>query len=345
MNLFDTGVLNRVVRDLSQPSSFLLDLAFGETQTSEDENIHFDVENGKPRITPFVHPTRAGKVVQSEGREVKTFRPAYAKDKRVFDAQGALRRAIGEQIGGTMSPQQRQAARLNRDLNDQLRMLTRREEVMAAEALVKGTVTVEGDGYPKTVVNFGRDASLTKALGAGSRWGEAGVKPLDDIEDWADDLQTASGGVAQPIIMDPKAWRLFRSDADVKELLDTRRGSTSQAEIGPLSRGNGNDRARRVGGMGNFDFWVYQDSYVDPIDGATKNLLPDFTVILLDPVNLEGVRAYGVIQDEESGFSASRFFSKSWLGKDPAVRWLLLQSAPLVVPYRANASMAITVAV
>lgn len=345
MDIFNTGTLNRVVRDLSQPPSFLLDLAFDEAQFSDDENIHFDVESGKPRITPFVHPLREGKIVQSEGHETKTFRPAYAKDKRVFDARGALRRAIGEQIGGSLTPQQRQAARLNRDLNDQLEMLTRREEVMAAEAIVSGKVTVTGDGYPTTVVDFGRDANLTKALGAGSRWGEAGVKPLDNIEDWADELQSVSGAVANVVIMDPKAWRLFRADQDVKDLLDTRRGSSASAETGPIVRGNGLDRARRVGGMGSFDFWVYNDAYVDPADGQTKQLIPDNTAILLDPINLEGVRAYGVIQDEESGFSSERFFSKSWLEKDPAVRYLLMQSAPLAVPYRPNASMAITVAV
>ena len=33
------------------------------------------------------------------------------------------------------------------------------------------------------------------------------------------------------------------------------------------------------------------------------------------------------------------YFSKSWVEEDPAVRYLMLQSAPLVVPYRVNASL------
>jgi hypothetical protein len=342
MDIFSTSVLNRVVRSLAQPSSFLLDLAFRDVQTSDTQDIHFDVEKDKPRITPFVSPLREGKVVRGLGGEVKTFRPAYAKDKRYFDPSGALRRELGEQIGGSMTPQQRQSARLNREIQDQLRMLTRREEVMAAQALTTGTVTVAGEGYPEAVVDFGRASGLTKQLTGGAAWDTA-TTFIDNLEDWAEELQDESGAVAQIVIMDPKAWRLFRKNDEVKNLLDTRRGSGSSAESGPLARGTGSERARRTGTIGTFEFWVYQDKYIDPVDGQTKQLIPDNTLILLDPMNLEGTRAYGVIQDEKSGFASDRFFSKSWLEEDPAIRWLMLQSAPLVVPYRVNASMAVTV--
>jgi hypothetical protein len=74
-----------------------------------------------------------------------------------------------------------------------------------------------------------------------------------------------------------------------------------------------------------------------------QKLLPDYTVLIGSPHQLEGTRCYGVIQDEKAGYRAQRYFSKSWLEEDPAVRWLLLQSAPLIVPYRPNASFCATV--
>jgi hypothetical protein len=40
---------------------------------------------------------------------------------------------------------------------------------------------------------------------------------------------------------------------------------------------------------------------------------------------------------------AMPYFAKSWIEKDPSARVLLMQSAPLPVPYRINASMAATV--
>lgn len=340
MDIFDTATLNRVVDNLDQPASFLLDLAFREEQTETSEEIHFDVESDKPRITPFVSPLVAGRVVQNQGFTTKSFRPAYAKDKRVFKPDAPLKRAIGEQIGGSMTPDQRRMIAVRTTQADQLSMLTRREEVMASEALRLGQVTVKGEGFPEAVVNYGRDAALTVVLTGTSQWGETDVEPLDDIETWSETVQEKSGAVATTIVMDPKAWRLARKNQKFLDALDTRRGSNSSAEIGPISRGM--SKARYVGTIGDFDFWVYQGTYVDD-DGVTQQLMPDHTVVVLDPVNLLGVRAYGAIQDEKAGYQARRFFSKSWLEEDPAVRYLMMQSAPLVVPYRVNAALAATV--
>ena len=58
---------------------------------------------------------------------------------------------------------------------------------------------------------------------------------------------------------------------------------------------------------------------------------------------LEGTRCYGAIHDEKANWTAHRYFTKSWVEEDPSVRWLLLQSAPLVVPYRPNASFCATI--
>lgn len=347
---FDTAVLTRVVNDPDmQPSSFLLDMFFPMVQTEESEEIHFDVDESKPRISPFVHPLHAGRVVDSEGFRTESFKPAYVKDKRRFDPTRAIKRTPGEMIGGSLSPAQRQEILLRRDMEDQLRMLTRREEVMAAEALRLGQVTVSGDDYPTKVVDFGRDAALTVVLGGGSQWGDAGVVPVDDLETWAGEVQTKSGVAAKTVVMDPLAWKLCRKDQNTLDLLDIRRGSASTAEIGPIAFGPGNAKARFVGMIGDFEIWVYQDTYVDEA-GVTQKMLPDNTVIVgargeaeSGRNGLEGTRCYGMIYDEKADFRAERFFEKSWLEEDPAVRWLLLQSAPLVVPYRPNAVLCATV--
>lgn len=352
MDIFSTQVLNRVVELAPAPSSFLLDTFFPFVQTSDTEEIWFDVDKSRPRITPFVHPMVAGKVVTDRGYETKSFKPAYAKDKRILLPNAPLKRRAGEMIGGTMTPMQRRAAQVNTSIEDQLEMLTRREEVMASEALRLGQVTVTGENYPTVVVNFGRDASLTVALAGGARWGENGVSVLDNLETWAALVQAKSGAAPTQVVMDPKAWGIFRKDAEVKDLLDRWKRSYNEAgasaiDRGPMSRGDGKDRARFVGSVGDFEIWVYSDVYVDE-DGNDQNLVPDYTVMMAAGNDgrkggLEGVRAYGTILDEESGYKATRYFNKSWLEKDPAVRWLLLQSAPLVFPYRPNASFCATV--
>jgi len=342
VDIFSTQVLNKTVEYLDRPTSFLLDTFFGQVQTADTEEIFFDIDKSKPRLTPFVSPLVAGKVVADSGYETKSFKPAYAKDKRRFDPSAPLKRNIGEVIGGTLTPQQRRDAALNRSLTNQLENLTRREEVMASEALRLGQVTVSGDNYPTVVVNFQRDAALTVTLTGVNRWGQAGIKPLDNLEDWASLVQTKSGAAAKTVIMDPAAWRLFRSSDDVKALLTIYRGTNSAFQVDPIVRGQGNEKARFIGTIGDFDIWIYNDVYTDDL-GNTVPMLPTNTVIVGSPVNVEGTRCYGVIQDEKAAYRAQRYFSKSWLEEDPAVRWLLLQSAPLVVPYRPNACFCATV--
>lgn len=331
MDIFSTGVLARVIAELPAPAPFILNSFFRDLQTETSEDIHFDVANGRRRLAPFVAPIVAGKVVQSKGFKTGTFKPAYVKDKRVFDSSRPFKRAIGERIGGELSPAQRQQALLAGDLQDQLEMLARRQEVMAVEALRTGKVTVVGEEYPAVVVDFGRHADLTKALAAGARWGEAGVDPLEDVNEWSMLVTQHSGAAANTLIMDVKAWQLFSAAPSVQKLLDRFRGND---KLNATVVGEG---GRYMGNIGDFDIWVYAGWYEDPATETLVPYLPDYTVLITSP-DLEGARAYGAIRDEEAGFQAVPYFSKSWIEKDPAVRILLLQSAPLPVPYRVNAS-------
>ena len=336
MDIFTTGVLARVVAELPAPQPFIFNSFFTALQTETSEEIHFDVANGSRRLAPFVSPIVAGKVVQSQGYTTQTFKPAYIKDKRVFDGSRPFKRAIGERIGGELNPAQRLQALLATDLQDQIDMLTRRQEVMATEALLTGKVVVEGDMYPKVELDFGRHADLTKKLLTTARWGESGVDPLKDIEDWSMLVTQHSGANANTVVMDAKAWRLFSASASVTKLLDRFRGND---QLNPTVSGEG---GRYMGNIGNFDIWVYAGWYEHPDTKVLTPYLPDHTVIITSP-ELEGTRAYGAIRDEEAGFQAVPYFAKSWVEKDPAVRYLLLQSAPLPVPYRVNAAMAATV--
>ena len=336
MDIFSTGVLARVVAELPAPAPFILNSFFTAIQTEQSEEIHFDIANGKRRLAPFVSPIVAGQVVASQGYTTKTFKPAYVKDKRVFDSNRPFKRAIGERIGGEMNPAQRLQALLASDLQDQLNMLTNRQEVMAIEALRTGKVIVKGDQYPEVEVDFGRHADLTKTLTSTARWGESGVEPLTDVETWSMLVTEHSGATANTVVMDVKAWNLFSASAKVQKLLDRFRGAD---QLNATVTGAG---GRYMGNIGSFDIWVYAGWYEHPETKVLTKFLPDHTVIITSP-DLEGTRAYGAIRDEEAGFQAVPYFSKSWVEKDPAVRYLLLQSAPLPVPYRVNAAMCATV--
>lgn len=336
MDIFTTNVLNGVVRYLPRPVSFLLDTFFPNIQTETSEEIHFDVENGKRRIAPFVSPLVAGRVVEGQGFVAKTFKPAYVKDKRVFDVNRPMKRSMGEQIGGSLNPQQRLEAMVRTDLADQTAMITRRLEVMASEALRLGQVTVSGELYPTTVVSYGRDAGLTVTKGAGTKWGDAGIKPLEDLESWNATVLQKSGAAITDWVMTADAWAKLRVDADFVKLLDRFRGNATMEKYSQEFEG-----ASLVATVPPWRFWVYQAWYVNDA-GSEVVMLPSGTVIG-GSAQIEGSRAFGAIRDEEAGYQALPYFAKSWVEKDPAARMLLMQSAPLVVPYRPNASFCATV--
>lgn len=336
MDIFTTGVLRRVVRELPQPNHFFINSFFREEQTETTEEIHFDVANGRRRIAPFVSPIVAGKVVAANGFRTDTFKPAYVKDKRVFKPQGALKRAIGERIGGELSPAQRIQRKLASEMVDQIEMLGRRLELMAVEALRRGKATIAGEEYPTVELDFGRHNDLTKALTLTARWGESGVEPLDDVEKWALEVALHSGAAANQLVFDVKAWQLFSASPKVQKLLDRFRGADQ------LVSTIGGAGAKYMGNIGTYDCWVYSDWYEDPVTKAVTPYLPDYTVVMVS-ADLEGVRCFGAIQDEEAGIEPMAYFPKSWLENDPAVRYLLMQSAPLMVPFRPNASLCATV--
>jgi hypothetical protein len=185
------------------------------------------------------------------------------------------------------------------------------------------------------VVDFGRAAALTVAdLTGTASWDDAGSTPLEDLETWAGLIQTNGGGVAQDVIMATDVWQNFRVHADVAAIFETRRGSESRAETGPLAA----NRVRQPGSVGDFKIWVYSDTYID--DGGTAgNMMPAGGLLMVNGADLEGVRHYGMVKDYAANHRASRLFAKSWVEEDPSRRLLLMQSAPLVVPYRPNASL------
>jgi hypothetical protein len=339
VDVFSTNVLNSVVQDMKQAPSWFLDRYFPQIQTEESEEIHFDVIDRKRRVAPFVSPLREGKIVEGAGFATKSFKPAYVKDKRPFTTEGALKRWVGERLTGSMSPMDRQRAKVAFELQDQLEMLTRRFELMAATVMRTGKITIAGEGYPTTIVDFQRATGNTSVLTSPNRWTDTGINPLDNLEDWALAILKLTGIRPTDVIFDVGAWKVFRENTFVKARLDLQRTLASPPSIdqGAQLKKEG---AVLVGTIDNFNCFVYGGWYVDDND-VEQPILPDGTVILTG--DIEGVRAFGAIRDEEAGFQAVPYYSKSWLEKDPSVRYLLMQSAPLMVPCRPNTSYAVTV--
>jgi hypothetical protein len=337
MDLFSTNILTRVVNNLFIPSGFLSSRYFGVEITEQSEEIHFDKAGRSRKLAPFVSPVVEGQIVEEQGYTTDTVKPAYIKPKTAFDPLRPLKRVIGEAIAGSLSPEQRMQALIAQELENHRQMIQRRLEWMASEILKAGAVTISGEKYPTVNVSFARDAALTVTLAGGALWSAAGTSfPLDDLQDWADLIVDKSGAAAIDVVMDIGAWKAFRKHATVQGRLDVRNARGGEIDLGALTEIGGSFK----GTIDGFNIFVYQDRYQDDA-GATQKFLANGTVIMTTPgeAGLDGARYFGAVLDSKAGYQALPFFSKSWEEEDPARRFIMTQSAPLLVPHRVNASL------
>jgi hypothetical protein len=341
--IYDTNVLIQVVPNLKRPTSFLLDKFFPNIVTS-------DSDVGKRRMAPFVSPIVEGKLVEQRRMQTNTFKPAYIKDKRAPDLRKPVRRMIGERIGGAMTGAEREMANINFEMTDQIDGLNRRLEWMAANALASGTVTVKGDGFPTVVIDFGRDATLTVAKTSTAKWTAANVaagnaSPTNDIETWQRQILKKSGAKATDIIFTTSAWEGFITDPLLKGAVYYPKLGEGSNAINPgaqIDRG-----AVYKGQWGQYALYIYNEWYVDQgTEGGTTDteypMLLDGTVVMCGP-DMMGTRAFGQILDPAFNYQSLPFAPKTWISEDPAQRFIMMQSSPIVIPSRVNASLGATV--
>lgn len=342
IDLYAPTELITVIQSLRVPGNFLRRLYFSAAPIFFDTpDIKWDRVFDDLRIAPFVSPFSPGKPRQDKGYQTESFVPGYLKPLDRVDPTKFSRRRPGEAIGGTLSLAERRDMMMLDYMMAHKKQLERRDEVMAAEILRTGKVTITGEDYPTAVVDFARDGSLTKVLTLAARWGEANVYPTSDVEGWLDEVATAVGAAPSHVVFDRKAWTLFASCPKFKDRIDLTLGQAASAVTLGFTPGAPGSPVYK-GRIGTTELYVYNDTYED-VDGTIRTLLPDYTVIIGAPGAYEGTPTYGAILDPESGYVATPYFPKNWIDQNPAAEWVMTQSAPLPIPKRANASLCVTV--
>lgn len=343
--IYDTNSLIGVVPNLKVAQNFLLDSFFPNIVEADSEYVSIDVDVGKRRMAPFVSPLVEGKMVEQRRYQTNVFKPAYIKDKRAPDLRKPVRRMIGERIGGDLTGIERQMANLVFEMEDQIDILNRRLEWMAAQALLSGTVLITGEGFPDTLVDFGRDATLTVALTGGALWSPANIAagtatPADNLEQWSQQVLQKSGGLCRDLVFTTSAWNAFKKDPEVKQTIwyAGQGGEGNLVNVGTqIARG-----AQLKGQWGQYRLWLYNDWYVDD-NNVEQPMLPDGYVIMAGP-DLMGTRAFGQILDPTFNYGPMAYAPKTWVQEDPAQQFMMMQSSPIVIPSRVNGSLAAKVA-
>lgn len=341
--IYDRRTLMGVYRRLGAVPNFWLSLGFRDTLTFDTEEVQMGRITEDRPLAPLVMPMAEGRPLYNQTEKVEVLKPAYVKPKDPVNPGMMIRKraGLGELAAETdQSPQARYNAVVAAVLRFHREAIERRWEWMAAQATLNGTNILVGDGYPAQTVDFGRAANHTVVLGGGSRWGDSGVKPQDDLETWIDRVQEARfGGPVTDVIFGPTAWKLYRADlkADALTAMDIRQTNPVNIDLNMVT-----ERVQFVGNISrNIRAWVYSDYY--HVNGVKTNFMDPRDVLVYSP-NLQGVRCYGAILDLDAQMNATAVFSKMWNSDDPSATMVMTQSAPLMVPVNPDSTLRARVA-
>lgn len=346
--IYDTATLLGVMRDdemMQPPSNYWLSLCFPSVINFTDEYIDFSKITANRKLAPLVVPTAQGVPIYSAAERLVRVKPAYLKPKDPVTASRMIKRAAG--LGelsapSAQTPQSRYNAIVADIMREHRRSIERRWEWMAAQAVIYAEVVLEDERYPRTVVDFDRAANHTVTLTGGDRWGQTGVSILRNVEAWRTRVRNAPfGGPTNRLTVGSNVWDVMREDSALMELMKVEIRDRNNGLALNLGVREGLD-VEFVGRLsGTLDVYVYSDYYQNPDGTAVPFMDPD-DVVLTGP-GVQGVRAFGAIQDKAAGWQALAIFPKMWDEDDPSATLIMNQSAPLMVPVNANNTLRATV--
>jgi hypothetical protein len=324
-DLFATRTMLAAVEQMKRSRRFLGTTFFGATPViSPTVHVDIDIIKGNRKMAPFVRPNRPGQVVDRSGSVMRSYKPAYVKPKRETNAGALLMRQPGEHIYSGRTPLDRAGDQLARDMEDLDDQINRREEWMIAKALTTGQVIVKGDGVDD-IVDFQMDSD--NLVTESTAWTASEADPIADLRKYKRRVAKKTGRTANAGVMSSEAADAFLDNAKVIEKLNTRRIDLGQIRPEELP-----DGVTYLGYLNDpgLDLYAYEEWYV-PDDGEEEPMIPAGGLIV-GPTNSRCSMLYGAIQDMEAieggMFDVARY-PKSWVEKDPSVRWLMMQAAPL----------------
>ena len=350
IDLFEPRTMGKMLLERKGPKGLVKTLFFGGApQTYDTEHVDFDVETRVRLMAPFSNPKLAGQVVDDVGYTTRSFTPPLVQPKKVTTAENLQQRQPGEALYGGMSPDERGAAKLGKDLGELDDRIARREEWMCVQAARLGTIAIVGPGVNATL-DFGRNAGNTIALPAANlRWDGANAAIVKDLRTWSRTVVQRCGLAPDVAILGRLAADALLSDSTLRTQLDTRR--MEMGIIAPIfDEVKGATYLGRLAGTG-MDLWAYDEWFIDPESVITgeQPMIPDKEVVI-GSTRAQTEMAYGAVPVAEGEGAAAKIslvagarVPQSWTQKEPAGRFLKVSARPLPIPTQVNGFLRATV--
>ena len=323
--LFQTRLLISMGVEVFPTSGFLQRTFFSHVIEDDSEHIDIILKSGSKILAPFVSPRIGGKVMSGIKKSTQTYKPAYIKQKFPTDATDVLSQTNRPIYANDETVLDRVAEKLSDEIAEGDANIDRRVEWMASQVLQTGKCPIKGDGVDE-VIDCLFSASQTKTLSGTGLWNDPASSPMKTFRDIRKERTDAGGKAPNVIVMGVDAYQAYISHPETLDMFDKRR-----IDRGSLKPELIEENVIMVGYIPELatTIYVYDETYTDE-NGDTQYYVNPKGFIY-GSTKAEGKVVYGAIKDLKALY-ATKVFIKSWEEEDPSVRWLLMQSAPVVIP-------------
>ncbi|MGE6379555.1 major capsid protein [Peribacillus muralis] len=335
ISLYDTRTLLAATEAMLPVNTFLKTTFFPNVKTFTSEHVDVDYAKGRRKMAPFVSPRLPGQVMERQGFKTKSFKPATIKPLRIITGDDIKKRSFGENFYSAKSPDDRAIEMIARDLSEMDAAITRREEWMAAQILFTGKVDIIGEGV-QAQMDF--DFTNKETLSGTDLWSNHSASgsesdPIGDLKRWRQQIIKSSGITPDRAIMASDVVDAFTSHPAVVKVMDTQRIILGKIE--PQALPDGVTYIGSISSLG-LDLYSYDEWYYDEETATDKPMVPAGTIALASTRTRSSI-LYGAVTIADAHtenfvtYEGSRI-PDSWIQKNPAARFLQMNSSPLPVP-------------
>lgn len=339
------STLTPAVNEMKAPNSFLKNYLFSRNVTVPTRNIELSFLRRGRKIAPFVERNGAAIMTAGRNEEFLVVQPPHIRVKRPMTPSELLNKrrpgsvifAGADGIGSAM--REYMASELEMLMDD----VTNSEEWLSALA-IRGQIAYTSADEASFTVTYPRSASHDIALTGADLWSASTSNPAADMLSAAQLINDAVSLNVTDVILGADAADAFLSNASVMTKLDPLRLRTGTVDLTQQFQESG---AMFLGEfVHGIRVWRYARQV--EVNGTTVDLIrPKFAEFVARTPAAQFVTYYGAIEDMKAIGAGkvlqSQRFSKSWEEEDPSARMLLVESNPLPVMRRPDATLSMQV--
>ena len=340
VDILSTHSLLMAVEELTPAKTFLRDRYF-PTNTATDvfstNDVLVDYKDGNKKAAPFVAPRKEGVTVLRSGYNTKRFTPPYIAPRRALTIDDLSQRGFGEALFTQLTPEQRQVTFMMRDAEELGELISRREEIMAAETMLTGGCVMKHiaedlENPEEFEIRFYDEQANPYTYTPTTSWDAEGADIMGDLRAMIS-LLTKKGLPASELVCAPDVASAIVENETIQKYLDIRRYELGTVDPSELPAGAALVAVLNVFGR-MISIISYDETYTAD-DGTETPFIPAGSAILTAPA--AGRTLYGAVTQLEQADGEFHTYTGTRIPKylsspENNSRTLTIKSRPLMMP-------------